>query len=288
MLKGLLKGACFTMLFGVFFSPTVVSATPQTETSQDLNVLNTALQTELSGETGNLNSVKDSYYRTESMKEMTPREKILELKKDLTEQIPTETNIPSGLKTVDSSQVSADEMQQPEETEPTRVVVPVTDEESNYEFDGVQPITNGQEISIPAGLGSVHTYMGWQLITAPDSRQYQLREQAGMNFDSEGFGIIDGRYVIACTTTFGQVGDYIDFYQEDGSVIHCIIGDIKSQGDAGCTPWGHQNGQCIIEFVVDYNSWYGTPMHANPGTSSCHPEWNQNIVRAVNGGSWFG
>ena len=256
MLKGLLKGACFTMLFGVFFSPTVVSATPQTETSQTLNVLNTALQTELSGETGNLNSVKDSYYRTESMKEMTPREKILELKKDLTEQISTETNIPSGLKTVDSSQVSADEMQQPEETEPTRVVVPVTDEESNYEFNGVQPITNGQEISIPAGLGSVHTYMGWQLITAPDSRQYQLREQAGMNFDSEGFGIIDGRYVIACTTTFGQVGDYIDFYQEDGSVIHCIIGDIKKSGrcrmySLGTSEWTvHYRVCCGLQFMV--------------------------------------
>lgn len=149
-----------------------------------------------------------------------------------------------------------------------------------------ETIEAGTTINIPSGLGSVHTYMGWQKITSKTSTQYKLREQAGMNFDTEGFGKINGRYVIACTATFGGVGDYIDFYQEDGSIIPCIIGDIKSQGDEGCTQWGHLNGRCIIEFVVNKDTWYN-PMHANPGTSSCHPEWNKNLVKAVNGGSYF-
>ncbi len=151
-------------------------------------------------------------------------------------------------------------------------------------------IAAGTTIEVPVGLGSVHTYMGWQMITSPSSTQYKLREQAGMAFDEEGFGKINGRYVIACTTTFGAVGDYIDFYQEDGSIIPCIIGDIKSQGDAGCNQYGHNNGTCIVEFIVDKDSWYsgGKGSHTNPGNSNCHPEWNQNIVKAVNGGSYFG
>lgn len=148
------------------------------------------------------------------------------------------------------------------------------------------PIVAGTEIMVPAGLGSVHTYMGWQMITATTSMQYQLREQAGMNFDEEGFGRINGRYVIACTTTYGNVGDYVDFYQEDGTIIPGIIGDIKNQNDPGCNKWGHNNGTCIVEFVVDKTTWY-TPPHANPGTASCHPEWNQNILKVVNGGSYF-
>lgn len=155
-------------------------------------------------------------------------------------------------------------------------------------------ITAGTTIMVPGGLGSVHTYMGWQCITAPDSLQYKLRDQAGMNFDEEGFGRINGRYVIACTTTFGAVGDYVDFYQEDGSVIQCIIGDIKNQNDAGCNEWGHLNGTCIIEFVVDKNTWYSagnggqaSSMHVNPGQGGFHMEWNQNIVKAINGGSYF-
>lgn len=147
-------------------------------------------------------------------------------------------------------------------------------------------LSGGQTISIPDGLGKVHTYMGWQLITSKSSMQYKLKEAAGMNFDSEGFGKIDGRYVIACTTTFGNVGDYVDFTQEDGSVLKCIIGDIKNQNDRGCNKWGHDNGQTIVEFVVDKSSWYGTN-HANPGTSSCHPEWKQDIVSATNYGNYF-
>ena len=142
------------------------------------------------------------------------------------------------------------------------------------------------QFEIPDGLGSVHSYMGWQKVTMRGSQQYAFREAAGMTFDPEGFAVVDNRYVIACTTTFGNIGDYVDFYQEDGSVIPCIIGDFKNQNDAGCNAYGHLNGDCIIEFVVDQNSWYRDG-HANPGTSSCHPEWSQDIVKAVNVGSFY-
>ncbi|MBE6009724.1 MAG: cell wall hydrolase [Lachnospiraceae bacterium] len=142
------------------------------------------------------------------------------------------------------------------------------------------------QFDIPDGLGSVHSYMGWQKVTMKGSQQYAFRESAGMAFDPEGFGVVDNRYVIACTTTFGNIGDYVDFYQEDGSVIPCIIGDFKNQNDAGCNAYGHLNGDCIIEFVVDQNSWYHSG-HANPGTASCHPEWSQDIVKAVNVGSFY-
>ena len=143
---------------------------------------------------------------------------------------------------------------------------------------------SGEEIMIPEGLGSVHTYMGWQRITSTTSNQYRLRQEAGENYDGEGFAIIDGRYVIACTTTFGNVGDYIDFYKEDGLVLHCIMGEAKNQSNAGCNEWGHNGGRNVIEFVVDENSWYsgGKGSHANPGTPSCHPEWASDLVKAVN------
>ena len=149
--------------------------------------------------------------------------------------------------------------------------------------------SSGTVITLPAGLGSVHTYMGWQCITSKSSNQYKLREAAGMNFDEEGFGKIGDRYVVATTLTFGNVGDYIDVVQEDGTILKCIIGDIKSQGDEGCNKWGHNNGHCVVEFVVDKDSWYsnGSGSHSNPGTESCHPEWNQNITHIVNRGNYF-
>lgn len=147
----------------------------------------------------------------------------------------------------------------------------------------------GKEIILPSGLGSVRTYMGWQCITNTSSQQYKLMQTAGVNFDEEGFGIIGDRYVVATTNTYGNVGDYIDVYQEDGSVLKCIIGDIKNQNDAGCNKWGHLNGTCVLESVVDKNTWYrnGAGNHSNPGTSSCHPEWDQDIVKIVNKGNYF-
>lgn len=151
---------------------------------------------------------------------------------------------------------------------------------------GAASITAGQSIDLPPGLGRYFTYMGWQMITSPSSNQYKLREAAGMNFDAEGFGIINGRYVIACTTTFGNVGDYVDFYQSDGNVLNCIIGDIKNQSDPGCTQWGHNNGDVVVEFVVDKSSWY--PSHPNVGSQGFHMELSgKTIVKAVNGGNYF-
>ena len=74
--------------------------------------------------------------------------------------------------------------------------------------------------------------------------------------------------------------------QSDGSVVKAIIADTKNQNDEGCNKWGHMNGQCVLEYVVDKNSWYGTN-HSNPGTANCHPEWKQSINKAINYGNYF-
>lgn len=141
----------------------------------------------------------------------------------------------------------------------------------------------GTDVYVPDGLGKIHSYMGWQCISSRTSEQYKLIESAGMQFDSDGFGKIGDRYVVATTLTFGNVGDFIDVVQDDGTIIKCIIGDIKSQHDAGCNMWGHNDGQCVVEFVVDKSSWYGT----NKTVVCYHPEWRQTIEKIVNKGNYF-
>jgi uncharacterized protein YukE len=159
-------------------------------------------------------------------------------------------------------------------------------------FDGgssggnTPPSGSGQTIQIPDGNGRYHTYMGWSKITDKSSAQYQFREDAGEHYDSEGFAKVDGRYVIACTDTFGEIGDYVDFELEDGTVIHGVIGDFKNQNDTGCNELGHNNGDVIVEFVVDTDSWYNCG-HPNPGEGSFHSEWDQEIVSATNVGSFY-
>lgn len=150
--------------------------------------------------------------------------------------------------------------------------------------EGYLANVDGTTYTLPSGLGNRFSYMAWQMIKA-NSPQLTLKNAAGMNFDEEGFGKIGDRYVVATTTTFGEVGDYIDVVQADGSVLKCIIGDIKKPTDPGCNKWGHRNGQNVIEFVVDGKSWYGKK--DNPGTPSNHPEWNQYISEVVNKGNYF-
>ena len=152
--------------------------------------------------------------------------------------------------------------------------------------DGSISDSDGTVIEIPDDCGQYYTYMGWQCITATTSTQYKLREESGENYDDDGFARINGRFVIACTSTYGTIGDYVDFELENGMILHCVIGDEKNQSDAGCTEWGHDGGKCVVEFIVDKSSWYN-PFHANPGTTSCYPEIKSHTVRCANLGSWF-
>ena len=147
---------------------------------------------------------------------------------------------------------------------------------------------NGNTVTLPSGMGTVYTHMGWQCITSPSSMQYKLREQAGMKFDKDGIGIINGRYVVACTTTYGKVGDYLNVKLSNGQSFKCIIGDIKNQNDSGCNKWGHQGGKSVIEFVVDKTGGYAG-YNGSKTIAQVHPEWkNSTTVSVTNEGSYWG
>jgi len=116
--------------------------------------------------------------------------------------------------------------------------------------------SGGSVKTIPAGYGTAFSYMGWQLITSKSSPQYKLRAKYGMNFDSKGFGKINGRYVVAVTNWYGKVGDTLKIDFAKGQSIDAVIGDIKNQNDPGCNKYGHMNGKCVLEFVINKNGGF--------------------------------
>lgn len=154
------------------------------------------------------------------------------------------------------------------------------------------------------GYNNVYTFMGWELITEKSSLQYKLREEAATqgvkSYDSEGFGKIRGYYVIACSPIYGGIGTYIDWTLADGTVLHTIIGDLKYINDDNYrvlnpTLAGHfygTNSICVVEFVVDCNTWYTANCrvnnHPNPGNPSCKPEWAGRIQSYEVIGNWWG
>lgn len=92
---------------------------------------------------------------------------------------------------------------------------------------------------------------------------------SGSNSD-RNVATIDGRYLIACTSTFGKVGDKIDFFLGDGTKIETIMMDEKSQSVVSwdtnpANKWGHSDGQQVLEFEIlspmnstgNVGSWMG-------------------------------
>ena len=142
------------------------------------------------------------------------------------------------------------------------------------------------EITPTQTVGGVYTYEKWNTNWTAGTYQKALHDQYE-DYDTEGFGKIGDRYVIACTTTFGRVGDLIDFELEDGTIIKTVMGDAKSQADPGCNLYGHQNGNNVIEFIVNGDTWYGKK--SNPGNADNHPEWGgKHVVKAYNYGNILG
>lgn len=143
-----------------------------------------------------------------------------------------------------------------------------------------------EEIIPQADCGGICTYEKWNTNWVSGTLQkalYNLYE----NYDDQGFGKIGDRYVIACTSTFGRVGDLIDFQLEDGTIVKTVMGDAKNQSDAGCNLYGHHEGRTVLEFIVNGDMWYNTN-HANPGTAGCYPSFGQKVVKAINYGNILG
>lgn len=142
-------------------------------------------------------------------------------------------------------------------------------------------------IPVPSGLGKYYVYETWNReehgmsAWREGSNQKKLidaAKSAGVySFDKSGYGKIGERYVVAVTSTFGDVGDYIDIYCADGTTYKAVIGDIKNQGDAGCTKWGHSNGQVVVEWMTN---WAASPVHKNRNSDG-------GIIKIVNYGSYF-
>lgn len=134
-------------------------------------------------------------------------------------------------------------------------------------------------ITVPEGLGKYYTYMRWDAITNMDTEQGRLIKTAGKTYDSEGYGRVGDRYALAMTSTFGNIGDYVDVYMSNGRVIHGIIADEKSQEYTAwdhdpANKWGHNDGQCIVEWVTNWTS------HDNPPSDG-------SVMKVVNYGSYF-
>ena len=128
------------------------------------------------------------------------------------------------------------------------------------------------DIVIPDEYGNSGFFTYTKIITNWVYNQKKVYDKwisSGSNSD-RNVATIDGRYLIACTSTFGKVGDKIDFFLGDGTKIETIMMDEKSQSVVSwdtnpANKWGHNNGQQVLEFEIlspinstgNVGSWMG-------------------------------
>lgn len=102
---------------------------------------------------------------------------------------------------------------------------------------------------------NVKTYMPYTAVTSKTSDQYKLLYSDRAYTDSEtGLRMVDGRYCIAVGTGYcSKIGTKIDLVMEDGSIVKCILGDVKADCDTDATNRYHQIDGSVAEFIVDYS-----------------------------------
>lgn len=97
--------------------------------------------------------------------------------------------------------------------------------------------------------GAFKCYEDYRAITATDSPQYVLQQEA--HTDENGLRRLGDRYCVALGSAYGSnIGDKYDIALENGYTLQCVLADQKADRD---TVQGHtrdRNG-AVVEFLVD-------------------------------------
>ena len=100
--------------------------------------------------------------------------------------------------------------------------------------------TSSVTYEVPSYSGN-KSYESYRVIRRGKAGTLQTMAQT----NADGFRMVQGRYLVAVGYSFGASrGQYIDLTLENGTVIPCIVGDMKA------APIFSANG-CCSEFIVD-------------------------------------
>lgn len=116
-------------------------------------------------------------------------------------------------------------------------------------------VKENQEVYQNFGLpnlpdNSTKCFMDYRTITDTSSIQYELQQKA--TTDENGFRKIDDRYCVALGTFYtSYIGEIFNITLDNGKIIKCIVGDVKSDKH---TDENHQYAVAsdnILEFIVE-------------------------------------
>lgn len=132
--------------------------------------------------------------------------------------------------------------------------------------------TNMVELPKNPKYTGAKTWENYKAISNRASRQYKLQVLA--ESDDYGFRKLDGRYLVAIGTIFqAPSGTYVDIYLENGTIIPCIVGDIKSDAHTDESRTYTIHSMCATEFICDSK----ITNHCSGDVSKVFPEWFSKV-----------
>lgn len=133
------------------------------------------------------------------------------------------------------------------------------------------------EYSVPDNRG-FKSYMSYEAITNETSKQYKLQKHYAYT-GNHGIRMIHNRYCIALGTYFNApIGTYVDLELDNGTIIPCIVSEIKSDVHTNADNIVTSHNGCITEFLVD-TEVMNTNAKRDGDISSCREEWNSPVVK---------
>lgn len=126
------------------------------------------------------------------------------------------------------------------------------------------------------------SYMSYESIKDETSKQYELREKYAYTGEY-GIRQINERFCVAVGTYFDmEIGTYFDLILENGTIIPCVLGDVKDEKHTLSDNITTAKNLCVSEFIVD-EKYLPYKVKNNEETSSgnisdCCEEWNSSVV----------
>ena len=140
-----------------------------------------------------------------------------------------------------------------------------TEQPETYEVIKEYPITDGN---------TTKTVLPYKAF-GKNTNQAKLQSLCQTN--EVGLRVYDGRFTIAVGTYFDTaVGQYFDLVLENGTVIPCIMGDMKADIHTDSRGLFTEASGCMTEFIVDR-----TYLPNKNSATYCYEEWNSKVVNVI-------
>lgn len=158
----------------------------------------------------------------------------------------------------EGSEVDSENQENGTETE-------VTEQPEMYEVIKEYPITDGN---------TTKTVLPYKAF-GKNTNQAKLQSLCQTN--EVGLRVYDGRFTIAVGTYFNtSIGQYFDLVLENGTVIPCIMGDLKADIHTDSRGLFTEASGCMTEFIVDR-----TYLPNKNSATYCYEEWNSKVVNVI-------